>query len=974
MINDTIQKIFAATRGGLDIILDYYPQAEECVGKHGAKFKIREEERTPSASIREKDGKWRVTDFGDSGHEMDAIEVCKLEERISYTSEAIALLAQRYHVDTRICAEINKPKISQRDARPDEVDGASDFSTREHFTAEELQLLGPLVEEKHCRDLGWSPVAMLRYVKNRKVTEVCSTDHYPIFARQCTVRRDGRDDYFYKIYQPWYIGKDGDKSRRFSYMPAGKKPQHYVNGLIELKRAWQEWNENERESWESDSENERKPYKDQKLEHAFLCSGERDALCLRSLGYWPLWLNSESDEFMPDDYREVMKMVETLYNIPDLDATGIERGTHVALKYLDVRTIWLPERMRRFSDSRGGGAKDFRDYIGIYKDKGGIKDLMELACPAKFWTARPKKDGGFIYEIDTECLHYFLGLNGFATLKDDTQKEVQYIRREGWRVKKQTPKDVTQFLIDWCRQRALPREIRNLVLNTPKLGSASLERLGEVELDFTSHTATQQFFYFQNSCVEVTSQGLRDHKRKNPMGCCVWEQDMLKHNYRNGEDLLQLHIDTGDDGQPVASVTVKDVEKSPFLCYLVNSSRLFWREELETGVDGLATDEERQAYRRQHRYDIAGPLLSDEQRREQQLCLLNKVFTIGYLLHRYKRRSRPWIAVSMDYKVDEEGRCNGGTGKSFMFKVVSDMMATANFNGKEQKLTEDRHWLSTVKPYTDLLLIDDCDRYLSLRTFYALSTGPMRVNPKNQDPYEIPFESSPKIALSTNYVIPDLDASTLRRLLPVVFSDYYHDSGGLDELARDGRPDVQQYRETRTISDDFDFDGDLLTPGYRESFWEQDLHVLLECVRIYMALVERGMKILPPMKNILERKHIQDMGPRFEEWAVEYFAEDSGRLDCFVVRRLAFEDFKQFAHQQDLTPQRFMQMLNGFVQHCDYLYELNPADIACGQKRIMRRPTVQLAGVTGSVEMLYIRTRKERDRLLQQHSQSELPW
>ncbi|MBR6375045.1 MAG: hypothetical protein IKR91_02275, partial [Alloprevotella sp.] len=96
MGNDLIQRIFDATNGGLDIILDYYPQAEAASQKKGVKFKIRESERTASASLRLKDGKWRVTDFGGTGHEMDAIEVCKLEERIQWTSEAVALLAQRY--------------------------------------------------------------------------------------------------------------------------------------------------------------------------------------------------------------------------------------------------------------------------------------------------------------------------------------------------------------------------------------------------------------------------------------------------------------------------------------------------------------------------------------------------------------------------------------------------------------------------------------------------------------------------------------------------------------------------------------------------------------------------------------------------------------------------------------------------------------------------------------------------------------
>ena len=88
----------AATDGGLQIILDYYPQAKDCAWTN-KKFKLRSDERTASASIRKKGDRWKVTDFGGTGHEMDAIDICKYEEHIEYNSEAIALLAQRYGVE-----------------------------------------------------------------------------------------------------------------------------------------------------------------------------------------------------------------------------------------------------------------------------------------------------------------------------------------------------------------------------------------------------------------------------------------------------------------------------------------------------------------------------------------------------------------------------------------------------------------------------------------------------------------------------------------------------------------------------------------------------------------------------------------------------------------------------------------------------------------------------------------------------------
>ena len=47
----TTEQLYAGTRDGLDIILSVYPQAEVCVNNPKAKFKARETERTPSATL-----------------------------------------------------------------------------------------------------------------------------------------------------------------------------------------------------------------------------------------------------------------------------------------------------------------------------------------------------------------------------------------------------------------------------------------------------------------------------------------------------------------------------------------------------------------------------------------------------------------------------------------------------------------------------------------------------------------------------------------------------------------------------------------------------------------------------------------------------------------------------------------------------------------------------------------------------------
>ena len=282
--------------------------------------------------------------------------------------------------------------------------------------------------------------------------------------------------------------------------------------------------------------------------------------------------------------------------------------------------------------------------------------------------------------------------------------------------------------------------------------------------------------------------------------------------------------------------------------------------------------------------------------------------------------------MAMDNKIGELGECNGRSGKSFFFKVLSLLMKTVKLSGRN----------------TQMLLVDDCDRYLNTGLFYDNITSDMIVNPKNNQSFTIPFEESPKIAFTTNYVPADFDPSSEARLLYMVFSDYYHQ-----------RTEENDYLETRSIRDDFG--KDLFSKTYSEEEWNQDLNFILQCVRFYLSVSNEPVKILPPMSNIIYRKHKQDMGENFEDWAQVYFSPDAGRLDTFISRARVFEDFKQHGGRvQGMTPQTFLKKLQAFVLLCPWTDELNPPELRNSSGRIIRREEGAPAG-SSPVEMIYIR-------------------
>lgn len=225
--------------------------------------------------------------------------------------------------------------------------------------------------------------------------------------RECLVKPaegDTPEVKFYKIYEPL----NPDKQWRFSYTPEGVKPKDYINGLSELKALYREFNSREEAAFKKNPANAEKPYKEQKLQEAFICSGERDALCVKSLGFSPIWFNSETYKLSEQDYKEIMKYVEVLYNIPDIDTTGRVKGTELALRFIDIHTIWLPAWLTTYRDQRGKPRKDFRDFMELRSKNEDFRNLMTLAMPAKFWYSKfNEKSRQWDHNIDADCLHYF---------------------------------------------------------------------------------------------------------------------------------------------------------------------------------------------------------------------------------------------------------------------------------------------------------------------------------------------------------------------------------------------------------------------------------------------------------------------------------------------------------------------------------------------------------------------------------------
>lgn len=261
-------KILKATNGGLDVILQYYPQAVDVLLGKAKHFSIREQ-RTPSACIRSHNGIWYVTDFGNDSVPMDCINVVMKEEDCSF-SRACYKIAKQYNIDT---AEFCKPTIVERDALMDEKVDTISYDIKKKPSAKELAIFGEHVTADLLQ--RYNIYALNSYSRTiaagltKKITLVIqSNENYPIFLY----------DYgdFQKIFTPY----DQKSTWRF----IGKTPRpNVVYGLSQLAEEYRALNAR------------RKDRSEHILPDIRLCRNEMEAVQLASNGIVPIWFEIGAD-------------------------------------------------------------------------------------------------------------------------------------------------------------------------------------------------------------------------------------------------------------------------------------------------------------------------------------------------------------------------------------------------------------------------------------------------------------------------------------------------------------------------------------------------------------------------------------------------------------------------------------------------------------------------------------------------------
>lgn len=878
MKHNKLQRVYDATNAGLDIIRQLLPEVDDGVINHKKPFRLRPEEHTPSARLyppKDADDCWHVKDYGniEGGGYFSPIDIYMWEYGYGQNKFSLAVeeLAEQYGVQEVLTAGTNKPDLEYRAARQEELGAGPRVKLFEGLGGIDLSCWGDGVKAEHLATYGWMAVSEVSIKYGDKVMVRKPTPTYPIFAQSCTyIDQQGQQQVFYKVYEP----KNPDKGHRF--LISGKKPQNYIYGLDAVRRKYEEQGE-------------------EKLSVLLLVSGGSDAVCALSKGYMAVWLDSEVKGLSMSDYALLKKHAHCVVNIPDIDSTGIKAGRLLALNIPDIHTAWLTSAdMGGLHDNRGRLCKDLRDYCRLHPSKQAMDQLVGRAVSAQFWTEHQNKQGAKEYTLSLTSLNYFLELNGYYTLKDDSRREPVYIHIDGIVVEHVTAKAIVGFLRTWMEQQGLPSALQDKVLRSRDLPTVNISTLHERDdMDFRKSTDKAEYFHFRNCWVEVTGEKILTHRYSEPADHYVWRENIIEHDYKPLPDMFAAGKD--EEGRWVVSFT-EQAAQCKLMKFFVNSARLYWRK----------TDE-------------AGEALTTEEQAEEHLLLSSRLANMGYLLCSSKSEAEAWATICQDSTLAENAdECNGRSGKSFYLKAAAKMVSTFTINASTTNFKDTRFLFDGVTTDTSMVFIDECPQKFNYNFIYGMVTDDFRVEEKNRHSFVIPFAESPKFALATNFTLSRHDPSTEGRIWPQPFSDYYH-----------VKTPKNDYRETRSIRDDF---GQILMgKDYSEQDWQQDLACMLQCVRFYKSLEPGQRRIMPPMNRIERREQLAAVGKDFKQWADDYFAEGSGNLDCKLKADVVLADFNQET-KFGWSLRSMWQHLTEYCQLAEHIRCLNPVSITHKKK------------------------------------------
>ena len=303
----------------------------------------------------------------------------------------------------------------------------------------------------------------------------------------------------------------------------------------------------------------------------------------------------------------------------------------------------------------------------------------------------------------------------------------------------------------------------------------------------------------------------------------------------------------------------------------------------------------------------------------------------GYLIHTFNPPNKIRNIIFIDCDSDL-GRPEGGNGKSLTMESVKYYKNYVSMDGKkfQEGGLGGRFQFSQVTYDTKFIFIDDVKTDFNMETLFGATTGQMEIDIKGKSKFSIPFESKPKIGLTTNYVPAGTGTSDSRRKHIVEFGNYWNHCEKKKESPSDEK------HMSKMLFDEFSDDD-----------WNQFYTYGFRCVQEYLQknLVQSSNQDYLVKSRKLEIEGLEGDGQPtswMEDWLNNQRIKNNYHIDDGICVN---ELYKKFAHDNlTYTPEcggdwDFKKFDSAFFKYVDLHpeYEYNKHLFRKGDKKSDRR-------------------------------------
>ena len=265
-------------------------------------------------------------------------------------------------------------------------------------------------------------------------------------------------------------------------------------------------------------------------------------------------------------------------------------------------------------------------------------------------------------------------------------------------------------------------------LNKEYLKDDMLEWIKPQEINWLRDKRDTAYFFYQKKWIEIDAEGVRCIEANDKVGGFIWQDQIINRN-------IELIGNSDSFG------------RSEFALFIWN---------ITTGISTNKFDTIP---------DEAKPPLKE---RFHHMCR-----TIGYILHNFKDPANPRAVILTDEVISDNPE--GGVGKGVFLKGLAKIKNMVTMDGKSFNSSKSFLW-QRVTLSTQIIALEDVMRYFDFEKQFSMITEGIEVEKKNKDSFYIPYEESPKLLITSNYVIQGTGASHERRRIEIELKQYYKPS------------------------------------------------------------------------------------------------------------------------------------------------------------------------------------------------------